>query len=94
MFDVTARTNDMVGPKTCSTTRAYLVVGHWRRQDDSVVLGDHAEVSLLARIGRHQARRFKAPTLSTTSPVWASNCNMFTKKSSPAFPPEGWGPID
>src|SRR5580693_8153065 len=33
---------------------------YWRRQDNSVVFCDHAEVSLLARIGRHQARRFEA----------------------------------
>src|SRR5580693_2482128 len=36
-------------------------LGHGRRQDDSVVLFDHAEASLLARIGRHQPWRFQTP---------------------------------
>jgi hypothetical protein len=31
-----------------------------RRQNNSLVLSDHADVSPLARIGRHQARRFQA----------------------------------
>lgn len=36
-------------------------LGDWRRQNDPVMFSDHADVSLLARVGRHQARRFQAP---------------------------------
>src|SRR5713226_9540945 len=36
------------------------LLGNWRRQDDAVVLSDHADVSLIPGIGRHQSRCFRA----------------------------------
>ena len=33
---------------------------YWRRQDNSVVFSDHARISLLDRISRHQPRRLQA----------------------------------
>ena len=35
-------------------------LGDWRCQDDAVVFSNHDKLSLLARIRRHQARRFHA----------------------------------